>query len=54
MAAAADTGDAPGSYQVVAHLDPASRAREGRQLQLWFDPGKLHLFNPDNGAHLIL
>jgi ABC-type glycerol-3-phosphate transport system substrate-binding protein len=35
-------------------LDPASRAREGQRLQLWFDPGKLHLFNPDNGAHLTL
>jgi multiple sugar transport system ATP-binding protein len=32
----------------------ASRAREGQQLRLWFDPGKLHLFNPGNGAHLTL
>jgi multiple sugar transport system ATP-binding protein len=43
-----------GTDQIVARLDPASRAREGQQLQLWFDPGKLHLFNPDNGAHLTL
>jgi multiple sugar transport system ATP-binding protein len=49
----AGTGDAPGgSDQVVARLDAASRAHEGRQLQLWFDAGKLHLFNPENGAHL--
>jgi multiple sugar transport system ATP-binding protein len=54
LAADAGTGDAPGSDQVVARLDPASRAREGQPLQLWFDPGKLHLFNPDNGAHLTL
>jgi multiple sugar transport system ATP-binding protein len=55
LAADAGTGDAPGgSDQVVARLDPASRAHEGRQLQLWFDPHKLHLFNPDNGAHLTL
>jgi multiple sugar transport system ATP-binding protein len=55
LAADAGTSDAPGgSDQVVARLDPASRAREGRQLQLWFDPAKLHLFNPDNGAHLTL
>ena len=54
-AADAGTGDAPGgSDQVVARLDPASRAREGQQLELWFDPGKLHLFNPANGAHLTL
>jgi multiple sugar transport system ATP-binding protein len=55
LAADAGTGDAPGgSDQVVARLDPASRAREGQKLELWFDPRKLHLFNPDNGAHLTL
>jgi multiple sugar transport system ATP-binding protein len=55
LAADAGTGDAPGgSDQIVARLDPASRAREGQRVQLWFDPRKLHLFNPDNGAHLTL
>ena len=55
LAADAGTGDAPGgSDQVVARLDPASQAREGRQLELWFDPAKLYLFNPGNGAHLTL
>jgi multiple sugar transport system ATP-binding protein len=55
LAADAGTGDAPGgSDQVVARLDPASRAREGQQLELWFDPARLHLFNPRNGAHLTL
>jgi multiple sugar transport system ATP-binding protein len=54
LAADAGTGDAPGGDQVVARLDPASRAREGQQLELWFDPSKLHLFNPGNGAHLTL
>jgi hypothetical protein len=55
LAADAGTGDAPGGAdQVVARLDPASRAREGQQLRLWFDPSELHLFNPDNGAHLTL
>jgi multiple sugar transport system ATP-binding protein len=53
LAADAGTGDAPGGPdQVVARLDPASRAREGRPLRLWFDPGKLHLFDPGSGAHL--
>jgi multiple sugar transport system ATP-binding protein len=52
LAADAGTGDVPGSDQVVARLDPASQAREGQRLRLWFDPGKLHLFDPDNGAHL--
>ena len=55
LAADAGTGDAPGgSDQVVARLDPASRAREGQQLELWFDPARLYLFNPQNGAHLTL
>jgi multiple sugar transport system ATP-binding protein len=52
LAADAGTGDVPGSDQVVARLDPGSQAREGQRVQLWFDPAKLHLFNPDNGAHL--
>jgi multiple sugar transport system ATP-binding protein len=38
----------------VARLDAASRAREGQQVQLWFDPRTLHLFNPENGARLTL
>src|SRR5919197_268004 len=51
---AADTGstDVPGaSDQVVARLDTASRAREGERLELWFDTGKLHVFNPADGAN---
>jgi len=54
---AADTGatDVPGaSEQITARLDTASQAREGQKLQLSFDPHKMHLFNPDTGAHLTL
>ena len=36
----------------MARLDPASRAREGEKLELWVDPHKAQLFNPQNGAHL--
>jgi multiple sugar transport system ATP-binding protein len=43
------TGD-----QLVARLDPASRAREGEKLELWVDPHRAQLFNPQNGAHLTL
>jgi multiple sugar transport system ATP-binding protein len=51
---AADTG-APGVRdQITARLDAASPAREGHKLELWFDPHKMHLFNPDTGAHLTL
>jgi hypothetical protein len=55
LAADAGVADSPGAgEQIVARLDPASSAREGQKLELWFDPRKLHLFNPDNGAHLTL
>jgi multiple sugar transport system ATP-binding protein len=54
---AADTGstDVPqAGDQLVARLDPASRAREGEKLELWVDPHRALLFNPQNGAHLTL
>ena len=55
LAADAGAADAPGAGdQVVARLDAASRAHEGETLRLWVDTRKLHLFNPDNGAHLTL
>ena len=55
LAADAGAADVPGAgEQIVARLDPASRAREGQKLELWFDPRKVHLFNPENGAHLTL
>jgi multiple sugar transport system ATP-binding protein len=55
LAADAGAADIPGAgEQIVARLDPASRAREGQKLELWFDPRKLHLFNPSNGTHLTL
>jgi multiple sugar transport system ATP-binding protein len=55
LAADAGAGDVPGAgEQVVARLDPASRAREGQKLELWFDPRRVHLFNPETGAHLTL
>jgi len=30
------------------------RGREGEKLELWVDPHKAQLFNPQNGAHLTL
>jgi hypothetical protein len=33
---------------------PGQPGPRRQQLRLWFDPGKLHLFNPKNGAHLTL
>jgi multiple sugar transport system ATP-binding protein len=55
LAADAGSDDVPGAgEQIVARLDPASRAREGQKLELWFDPRKVHLFNPETGAHMTL
>ena len=54
---AADSGstDVPqAGDQLVARLDPASRAREGEKLELWLDPHRAQLFNPQDGAHLTL
>jgi multiple sugar transport system ATP-binding protein len=55
LASDAGAADVPGgANQLVARLDPASRAREGQKLDLWFDVRRIHMFNPDNGAHLTL
>jgi hypothetical protein len=44
---AAGTCDAPGGAdQVVARLDPASQAREGQQLRLWFAPASCTCSTP--------
>ncbi|MEV5417695.1 MULTISPECIES: ABC transporter ATP-binding protein [Streptomyces] len=47
----ADTG-AGGDQQVVARLDAATRAREGRPIELRVDLAKAHVFDPKNGANL--
>jgi multiple sugar transport system ATP-binding protein len=55
LAADAGATDVPGAGdQVVARLDTESRAREGEKLDLWWDIRRVHLFNPENGAHLTL
>ncbi|HPE68042.1 MAG TPA: sn-glycerol-3-phosphate ABC transporter ATP-binding protein UgpC [Thermotogota bacterium] len=36
-----------GQAQVVASVNPASKAREGQQMDLVFDMSKMHLFNPE-------
>jgi multiple sugar transport system ATP-binding protein len=46
-------GDAPGSAGTfVARLDPATTAHEGVPFDLWFDTGKLHLFDAETGRAL--
>jgi multiple sugar transport system ATP-binding protein len=49
----AEIGRSREGVQVVARLDAASRAAEGGELELWFDPERLQLFDPENGRSLL-
>jgi multiple sugar transport system ATP-binding protein len=52
---AADVGgDVPSAEagQVVARIDAASGARQGAELELWYDPEKIHLFEASTGRSL--
>jgi multiple sugar transport system ATP-binding protein len=48
-------GEVPGSGaegQIVARLDPTSKAAEGQELELWLDSTKIQLFDPSDGRSL--
>ena len=52
---ARDTGAEMGDTGVVtARLDAASAAREGRELELFYDLRKLRVFDPHSGANLTV
>src|SRR5438270_3602213 len=38
--------------QMVARLDPQTRARRGEVLSLWFDPARIHVFDAETGRSL--
>jgi multiple sugar transport system ATP-binding protein len=53
LAADAGSADVPASgSQIVTRLSTVSGAREGEQLDIWFDTDKIHLFNPSDGRNL--
>jgi multiple sugar transport system ATP-binding protein len=52
-AGAADLPSAGDGSQVVARLDAASRARQGEEVELWFDGRKLQLFDAESGRSLL-
>ncbi|HEV7458927.1 MAG TPA: sn-glycerol-3-phosphate ABC transporter ATP-binding protein UgpC [Solirubrobacteraceae bacterium] len=55
LAADAGSAEVPGAgdaSQAVARLDPESGAREGQEIELWFDPDRLYLFDPTDGRAL--
>ncbi|GLW92639.1 ABC transporter ATP-binding protein [Actinokineospora globicatena] len=52
---AAESGSAEmtdGGAQIVARLSAASSIKEGDEAEVWFDPDKLHLFDPSDGRTL--
>ncbi|MFZ5871346.1 MAG: ABC transporter ATP-binding protein, partial [Actinomycetota bacterium] len=38
--------------QLVVALDATSRVRDGDRARLWFDPRRMHLFDPESGENL--
>ena len=51
---ARDTGAEVGTNQVTARLDAASRAKENEDLEVWFDPRKVAVFDLESGKNLTL
>jgi multiple sugar transport system ATP-binding protein len=51
-AGAADLPHSHEGTQVVARLDAASKAKQGEELELWFNAWHLHLFDPESGKSL--
>jgi multiple sugar transport system ATP-binding protein len=48
-----DTGtEEIGVAQLVTELDARSRVREGQNLEIWFDPDSIDVFEPSSGANL--
>ncbi|MFF5990159.1 ABC transporter ATP-binding protein [Prauserella flavalba] len=53
LAADAGSADVPGTGStIVTRLSASSEAREGRPLDVWFDPDRIQLFDPSNGTNL--
>ena len=38
--------------QLVVRLSPDSKIRRGDEAELWFDPARMHLFDPASGENL--
>jgi multiple sugar transport system ATP-binding protein len=54
LAQDAGTADVPsaGEGRVVARLDPASRARQGEEIELWVDTERIHFFDAATGGRI--
>ncbi|MFD1148629.1 ABC transporter ATP-binding protein [Saccharothrix hoggarensis] len=53
LAADAGSADVPGGgVSLVARISATSTATEGEPAEIWFDPDKVQLFDPDSGRNL--
>jgi multiple sugar transport system ATP-binding protein len=55
LAEDAGAGEVPSSGEegrIVARLDPASKAAEGQETEMWVDATRIHLFDPEDGRSL--
>ena len=43
-----------GEGRIVARLDPASKVKQGEELELWVDASKLQLFDTEDGRNLMV
>jgi hypothetical protein len=46
-------GTRAGHVSMIARLSDGTRARDGQPLELWFDPQRLQLFDPETGRSLL-
>jgi multiple sugar transport system ATP-binding protein len=50
----ADTDIAPYARQLITRLSAASAATQGQNVQIWFDPDRVQVFDPSDGRNLTL
>jgi len=53
-AGTSDLGAGEEGVQVTARLDAGSQAAEDRELEIWIDLDKIHVFDPQSGENLTL
>ena len=49
-----DADIAPCTGQLTTRLSAASAATQGQNIDIWFDPDRIHIFNPGDGRSLTL
>jgi multiple sugar transport system ATP-binding protein len=53
-AGTSDLGAGGEGVQITARLDAGSEAAEDKELEIWLDLEKIHVFDPDSGENLTL